>query len=335
MTTHHYGMRGLSHALHVATLILFLSLWSTITLAQPRNPSLSLHHTVLDEPSESYRFERFSVASPDQQRHWRVTLGIPKRPVPENGFAAFWMLDGNAALMEFDARLLDELIAQTNPPLLVFVGYDNDLRIDPARTRDYTFVTDPYHSDTTPSEYTGGGADAFLEIIERTIRPEIARRIATDPAQQTLWGHSLGGLLVLHTLYTRSGAFSSYAAGSPSLWWADGAILAEPEARFIANNAGRPARVLLTLGGGERNRDISNRDMNDPRVQAHLRRIASAPSDSAATLAQRLEQLPGVTASYREFPELTHGLTLRASLMDALHQTVGISDHSNTRGTIR
>lgn len=304
-------------------------------MGQQRDPNLSLHHTVLDDTSEAYRFERFSVASADNQRHWRVTLGIPKEAAPETGFPAFWMLDGNGALMEFDASLLDELGAQNATPVLVFLGYNNDLRIDPARTRDYTFAIDPYHDDDTPPERLGGGADAFLEVIERRIRPEIAQRVTTDPAQQTLWGHSLGGLFALHTLYTRSGAFTTYAAGSPSLWWADGALLGAPEARFSANNAGHSARVLLSMGGGERAQDTRHRDMSDPRVQAHLQRVANAPPDSTERLAARLAQVSGITVSYREFPELTHGLTFRASLMDALHVTTGITDYSSTRGTIR
>lgn len=330
-----YKTYRLPHLLGAALTLALTCFGSTAALAQQREPTMSLAHTVLDESLDEYRFERFSVASADDERHWRVTLAIPTGAAPEAGFPAFWMLDGNAALMEFDTDLLKELALQTTPPVLVFLGYANDLRIDPARMRDYTFSALPDDNAETPPERRGGGANAFLETIERQIRPEIATRVKTDTTQQTLWGHSLGGLFALHTLYTRTGAFSTYAAGSPSLWWADGALLGEPERRFTANNSGRPARVLLSMGGGERARDTRHRDMSNPRVQAHLRRVASVPTDSTEKLAERLQQVHGIQASYREFPELSHGLTFRASLMDALHQGVGIPDHSNTRGTIR
>lgn len=297
--------------------------------AQQRDPTRSIGETVASQPSPHYAFERFEVHSADGQRTWRVHVAAPKGTAPEGGWPAFWMLDGNAALIEFDEALLAELAAQPVPHALVFVGYANDLRIDSeARTRDYTpFAGErPVRGGGTVTG--GGGADALLDVIERQIRPEVARRIETDPAQQTLWGHSLAGLFTLHALYTRTGAFATYAAGSPSLWWGDGALLGAPEQRFVDNNAGRSARVLIGLGEGER--QVAHRDLDDPRVQVHLRRIAAAPPDSAETLARRLSKVDGLQVTYREFPALTHGPMFRASLMWALHAITGIADHSDT-----
>ncbi len=325
-----------SMQLRAATLLAAaaLSILSVLALpvqAQQRNPLQRIGQTVADHESAHYRFEWFTVSSADGTRTWRVNLGVPKRPAPEGGWPSFWMLDGNGALIEFDDALLEELARQPRPHALVFIGYDNDLRIDSAaRTRDYTFVSDVRGNVDGGEARVGGGADAFLDVIERQIRPEVQRRLTLDPGQQTLWGHSLAGLFVLHALYTRTGMFQTYAAGSPSLWWGDGAMLQGPEERFVANNAGRKARVLVSLGGGERARDVSNRDLSSARVNEHLRRINAAPSDAAATLVGRLAQVPGVDAGYREFEGLTHGPMFRASLMDALHKVAGVADHSGT-----
>lgn len=301
------------------------------TMAQQRNPLQTIGETVADRTSSHYRFERFTVSSQDQSRTWRVHLAIPAGPVPEAGWPAVWMLDGNGALIEFDDALLAELAERPDPHALVFIGYDNDLRIDShARTRDYTFAADLRGVvDGTP-ERIGGGANALLEVIERQIRPALDVRAALDPQRQSLWGHSLAGLFVLHTLYTRTGLFQTYAAGSPSLWWADGGMQHAPEEYFIAHNAGRPVRVLLSLGGGERTRDVRHRDLDNVRVQEHLRRITAAAPDAAATLAERLGQVPGLEVRYREFDALTHGPMFRASLMDALHQITGVADRSLT-----
>lgn len=302
--------------------------------AQQRNPQQGIGETVADRVSPHYGFEHFTVSSPDGSRTWRVNLAVPKSAPPAAGFPAFWMLDGNAALVEFDDALLAELAALPEPPALVFLGYDNELRIDSnARVRDYTPVKgeQPRRDGEGIRIITaGGGADALLEVIERQVRPGIAQRVATDPERQTLWGHSLGGLLTLHALYTRTGAFDTWAAGSPSLWWGDGIMLGAPEQRFIDNNAGRRARVLLSLGGGERSRDTGHRDLSNPRVQVHLRRIEAAPPDSVEKLAARLARVDGLEVEYHEFPGLTHGPMFRASLMRTLHVVTGVADRSGT-----
>lgn len=319
------GMRGgLRRALAGMAVVVAMLLATPPLMAQQRNPAQVIGETVADRTSAHYRFERFVVTSQDGSRRWRVTLGIPTGKAPAAGFPALWMLDGNGALIEFDDSVLEEL-ARTSPSLLVFVGYDNLLRIDsPARTRDYTPAADEGENGVL----AGGGADAFLETLERQIRPEVARRAAFDGNRQTLWGHSLGGLFVLHALYTRSGAFQTYAPASPSLWWRQGMLLGAPEQQFIANNAGHPARVLLMLGGGERTPDFSNRDMSNPRVQAHLKRVSGAPSGAAAELGRRLQQVPGLQAEYIEFDGLSHGPMFRASLMRTLHEVTGIRDRS-------
>ena len=314
-----------------AGLLFALQAVPSTAAAQQRNPGKSIGDTVADRTSRHYAFERFDVASPDGQRTWRVHVAVPKTEAPAAGWPAFWMLDGNAALVEFDEALLSELAAQPEPHALVFVGYPNDLRIDSeARMRDYTPFAGERPVRDGSTAVGGGGADAMLEIIERRIRPGLARHVAIDPARQTLWGHSLAGLFTLHALYTRAGMFDTYAAGSPSLWWGDGEMLGAREQRFIDNNAGHPARVLIGLGEGERQSAVAHRDLSDRRVQVHMRRIAAAPLDSAEKLAARLSAVDGLDVAYREFPALTHGPMFRASLMWALHAITGVADHSDT-----
>lgn len=298
--------------------------------AQQRDPWQTIGQTVAERASPHYRFERFTISSGDGSRSWRVHVATPKSPPPPGGWPSLWMLDGNAALIEFDAPLLEELAAQPEPHALVFIGYDNRLRIDSEqRNRDYTpALTPPEDHDKVPHPLTGG-ADAFLEVVERRIRPEVFTRAGLDPQRQTLWGHSLGGLLVLHTLFTRTGAFRTYVSGSPSMWWQGGLPVREGE-RFATHNAGQPARVIVHLGGAERVGDRGNRDLDNPRVVAHLERIQGAPPDAAMRLAQRLQSLPGLDVSYREFEGLGHGPMFRASLMGALHAVAGVADRSDT-----
>jgi predicted alpha/beta superfamily hydrolase len=72
-----------------------------------------------------------------------------------------------------------------------------------------------------PCEIKGatGGNDAFLSFIIDELKPAIAKATQVDPGRQALFGHSLGGLFVLHALFSRSDAFDTFIAGSPSIWW--------------------------------------------------------------------------------------------------------------------
>jgi predicted alpha/beta superfamily hydrolase len=293
--------------------------------AQQRNPLQKVGETVLDQPAQSYRFERFVIESGEPARRWRVNLGVPAHagatPAP-----VLYMLDGNAAAMVFDQAMLADLAAHA-APVLVFIGYDNDLRIDsPARTIDYTAWVDTADDENGTPQSIGGGAKAFFEVIQQRIKPEVQRRARVDTQQQALWGHSLGGLFVLSTLYTQPTAFQTYVSASPSLWWSQGAPQGAMERQFVADPA--PAQVWLMLGGDERSGNRGVRDMTNPRVVAHLRRIAGATPDAAYTLSQRLEKAPGVHVHYREFPGLGHGPMLPASLKATLAALYGAVDRS-------
>ena len=195
------------HRLFGLAALLALAGASFCSHAQQRNPDQMMGQTVLDEPAGSYRVERFVVGSPDGQRQWRVNLLVPGKasnaPSP-----VLYALDGNAAAMVLDRPMLDELAASPAPPVLVLIGYDNERRIDSAqRIRDYTAWIDRADDESGTRQVVGGGAFAFQEVIERQIKPEVARRANVDTRRQALWGHSLGGLFVLSSLYTRPAAF--------------------------------------------------------------------------------------------------------------------------------
>ncbi|MGO1072896.1 alpha/beta hydrolase [Lysobacter sp. CA199] len=281
--------------------------------AQPRDPRQTIGPTVADAPSAAYRFERFVIESADGRRRWRVTLGIALQRAPRHGFSALYMLDGNAALMEFDQALLAEL-ARGAAPVLVFIGHDNDLRIDTAaRTRDYT----PSAALGEGGVRSGGGADAFAEAIVERIQPEVRRRVPLDRSREAVWGHSFGGLFVLNLLYTHGDAFATWLPASPSLWWDQGMLLGAPERGFFERKRQRPVSVLLMQGERERRPDEAGRDRGDPRVAAHLARIAAAPADATQRLAERLDRKRGAQACYRSFAGLDHGPMLRASVRAA------------------
>lgn len=95
----------------------------------------------------------------------------------------------------------------------------------------------------------GGGAVAFAQQLTQLIVPWVDAHYATRPehAARAIAGASLGGLFALHTALARPDVFGACAALSPSLWWADDALLAA----LAMLPSRRPVRVWLDAGKRE------------------------------------------------------------------------------------
>lgn len=260
--------------------------------------------TVADSLSPDYQFSDLRFNSADGKRHYRIRIAQPRIAPPAAGYPVVYFLDGNAVLMELNASLLARLAAQKQPPVLVLLSYDNDLRID-ANGRSYDYTPAPLQ---TTGMRTNGGADAFLELIENQVKPAVAAKVAIDPQRQTLWGHSYGGLFVLHTLLTQPAAFQNYVAVEPSLWWGNGFILQEAQ-RVIERHPAMSAHLWLWTGGGEKMRSAP------PNIKQQ-----QLPADAAQRLAERLATLNGLRVSFREWPGLDHGTMFSAAIAPALDE---------------
>lgn len=286
--------------------------------AQP-DLSRTIGSTVADRPSASYVFSALRLDSADGQRHYRVRIATPKAAPPAAGYPVVYLLDGNAALMELDERLLDSLTTHGDAPVLVFIADDSALRIDavgrsldytPARYSDGRVETDPLD----PQRRTGGAA-AFAQLIATRIRPQVEARVAVDRQRQTLWGHSYGGLFVLQVLLTQPQLFQHYVAVDPSLWWGDGFIV--QQAQRVVDHAReglastQPSRRRLTLMAGE---GAPSANQAKPDRPGRPR----ADPQAARRLVVLLSSLPGLTADYQPLPGLSHGQTLGASLAPTL-----------------
>jgi predicted alpha/beta superfamily hydrolase len=162
--------------------------------------------------------------------------------------------------------------------VIVGVGYPSDQ----ARRRQFDLTMSVPRSTLPSNRFDPpygpiGGADNFLDFLTGQLRRTIAAKVAVDQHSQALFGHSLGALFVLHTLFTRPDAFQTYVAASPSIWWGDRTILSEMQ-DYLRQTARQPSarRLLLTVGGLEQ------------QVQAEEDALAAhsgRPEDAAALIA--------------------------------------------------
>lgn len=293
-------MSLLPFSLRPVSLLTWLALPLLLALAasgqaRPIDQPMDTH--VLEQPGHSYAFSDVQLDSADGARHYQVWIARPATPAPAAGYPVLYLLDGNAALGALDAELLDELARRPHPPVLVAVGYAGGKRINgPGRAYDYT--------PSAPTserfrEMRTGGADAFLAWLLDRLEPTVARQVPLDRRQRALWGHSLGGLFVLHALLTRPDAFAQGYAVSPSLWWSP-TVLPQDDEPLRQRFKTHPAHLLLLQGSAERD------------LPAHFQ--SEVPADATQRLAERLGRIPGLALRYETLAGLGHGPMLPASL---------------------
>jgi len=261
----------------------------------------------------------------DKGLEYRILVSAPSGPPPANGFPAIYVLDGDAwfgAATEI-AKMREH--GKLAPAVVVGVGYPQRLFFDAIR-RSFDF-TPPgaVDADTQNSGIALGGADEFLTFLNDRLKPQIRAQHRIDPAAEILFGHSLGGLFVLHALFTAPESFDVYLAASPSILFGDRVVL-KREAACLANPQRRAARVLITVGEFEYPK-ISLPLKEDYRryYAAHPEKIpgqtpqqaadelfarrpndhGASMADDARTLAERLTQ-GGVAATFAYFPGEEH-----------------------------
>lgn len=291
-----------SASLRRALATLLLTALSACTLSHPNvaNPGIVLPQTE----------ERLMRSSADG-REYRIFVGKPSEERPAAGFPVIYLLDGanNFSTMLEVQRVQSRRPDATGvtPAVVVGIGFPSDAPLDMAR-RTYEFT--PSVAGSAPPG--SGGADEFLRFIEEDLKPAIERDLAIDRRRQTLFGHSYGGLFVLHTLFTRPESFQTYVAASPSIWWQDRFILGEAS-QFLALARDRRAGQNLLVTVGQLEQPTESGPDGERADKLRQRRMVDNARDLTARLAAA-----GVPATFVEFSGENHGSTVPAAISRAV-----------------
>ncbi|MFU8927886.1 alpha/beta hydrolase [Acinetobacter puyangensis] len=245
--------------------------------------------------------QQFALTNPINQQQYLIQVFKPKVPAPKAGYPVVYLLDGNAAFPY--ASVIAQSIEfgyQRNkkvPPVVVAIGYPIDGTIDvKSRTFDYT---PPFkgilqqHPDRPASPYPQGGAEQFYQFIQQQLKPVIAQHYQINHEQQTLFGHSYGGLFTLYTFLNYPESFQNYVAASPAIWWNDFAIKTQAE-KFTNQFKQKHINKTLWLSVGEL--ELKKR------VQTTNRHTAS----DIVQLADQLKNIKGLHVKTFEIAQVTH-----------------------------
>jgi predicted alpha/beta superfamily hydrolase len=322
----HSSLHSSLHSFFVFTAVLLAA------LAPPAGAQPDLRAqadvSLLANGSGNYAFSAFDMAR-DETSRYRIYLAVPRKAPPRAGHPILYLLDGNAVLDVLGTRpaLLEATGDAAAPPILAMIGYETPARFDvKARAYDYTppipgIPGKPVLEDRPGSSRPAGGAEVFRDFIAKRLKPEIEARLhaegkSIDPSRQGLWGHSYGGLFVLHVLFTHPADFREYYAISPSFGWQDGWIPRQAKAPPV-----RPpgTATLLALSGADEAGEKRRR--NPARAGSALPRPARAPGEDLRDLAAQLDAGDGYRARAILMEGKSHGEMFAVGLEAALCET--------------
>ncbi|MBD1371011.1 alpha/beta hydrolase [Hazenella sp. IB182357] len=220
-----------------------------------------MNHVFQETEPLSNPITYWHVQSKHKNLPYHILVSVPKVEPPIAGFPVIYVLDGNAFFytVKEQVRLQSTRPDRTKipPSIVVGIGYPNDQDFEHKRRfYDFTFLTKenlPPHPKGMDWPETGG-AEYFLSFIENELKTFISQKYPVDQNQQSIFGHSLGGLLALEILYSRPNCFQTYLASSPSIWWNDRNIL-KRNSSFSAFLPSLNSKIGLFLSVGALERD--------------------------------------------------------------------------------
>jgi len=229
------------------------------------------------------------------QQHYLIDVFLPKGYQPKKSeyqfpkYPVIYVLNSRPnAVMAAMIRHVSEMSRE----IIVGIGFaDKDgkpVGSFAAYTRDLTPTPDDDWAQASTAG-PGGRAEDFIHFINDEVKPLINKTYNINKYNQTLVGHSFGGLFGLYVLFNHSDSFNRYVIASPSLWW-DDAVMFKMEEKYASTHTNLAKKVFLSVGSKE---------------------LASGPQgmiDNARKMAEKLKSrnYPDLKLSFKIFEDETH-----------------------------
>lgn len=220
-----------------------------------------------------------------------------------------YVLDG-AAHFTTVIELLKQLAKETRDSSFsrkIVVGIGNIW----ARDKDYTPTHVMYSSfiDSNAAKVSGGG-EQFISFLKKELIPYVDS-IFPVAAKRILIGHSLGGLMVVHTLFKHTALFNKYAAIDPSMWWDDQRLLKQAKIQ-LANKKFENSSLFLGVA------NTSSKDMLDAAAIRKNTSRKTALNRPSVLLADYINANAKLSFEWKYYKNLDHMSVFRSAVYDGL-----------------
>ncbi|TGV04722.1 alpha/beta hydrolase-fold protein [Flavivirga rizhaonensis] len=204
----------------------------------------------------------------------KVWIHVPKDKVDgvllKQKYPVIYLLDGDAHFSSV-VGMIENLSSKSDNNILpkcIIVGITNT-----NRSRDLTpkkEIKDTSIDSTTIANF--GGGEKFISFIEKELIPKIESEYPTAPHRMFI-GHSLGGLLVMHTLITKPNLFNAYIAIDPAMWWDNQKLLNELKNSKLDGKFNNKTLFLGVANTLPKDMDINSVEEDESDQTFHIRSI--------------------------------------------------------------
>lgn len=217
-------------------------------------------------------------------------------------YPVVYVLDGEA-YGQLAASVIHNMGQSGNMPEAIVVA----INAGAERFRDYTPSPSNlnWQGKTVDWGSETGGAEPFLNFIEQELLPTLAAQYRTGK-HRTAIGHSLGGLLVLHSFLTRPELFDAYLAIDASLWWDNKTLPIRAES--LGDQTPLRGQLYCSLADHETKGPNEHRTM----VSGYERFVSTLQKRQAQALD------PDLDFTAQKYDDETHSSVVVPSLCDGL-----------------
>jgi len=146
-----------------------------------------------------------------------IYINIPKDYNANERHSIFYYLDANIKSGNKIREILRDSTIKKSFTNTIFVGIGHRGDFHELRRRDFT-IPKIVGNDTFGLQTNFGQIDHFYKFLKTELIPYIDNHYNTITTDNSLLGHSFGGLFTIYSLFQNDTIFKHFYALSPSLW---------------------------------------------------------------------------------------------------------------------
>lgn len=159
----------------------------------------------------------FGMYSNNVKDSFDIFITLPKNYKENEKYSVFYYLDANIKSGNKIREILRDSTLKPNFEKTIFVGIGHKGDFHKLRRRDF-IVPQIEGSDTLGLSENFGQIGRFYHYMKSELIPYINKHYNTKTSDNSLLGHSFGGLFTIYSLLQNDTIFRYYYALSPSLW---------------------------------------------------------------------------------------------------------------------